>query len=82
MRVMQRKGLCELSRYGEDPQCLQRPGYVTYVQSVRDKKIFEDIDLVCGGHRLLILDRKRALYRQYGLAVPFMWCRKIKEEEK
>lgn len=79
MKVMQRQGLCEISRYGEDPQCLQRPGYVTCVQSAHTKKIHEGIDFVCAGHRLLILERKRALYRQYGLAVPFMWCRKIKE---
>lgn len=75
-RIMQRRGLCELSRYGEDPQCLHRPIYVTCVQSAHDGKIIEDIDDVCDAHRLLILERKRALYRQYGLAVPFMWTKR------
>lgn len=77
MRVMQRRGLCEISRYGDDPQCLQRPEFVTCVQ--RDGRVIRGVDFVCHTHRLLILERKRALCSQYRIRLPFMWVTKIKE---
>lgn len=77
MKVMQRKGLCELSRYGQDEQCLQRPGYVVCLRSRRDGDVI-NVDLVCPGHREQIMERKRALYVKHGCRVPLMWTTKIK----
>lgn len=78
MKVMQRKGLCQLSRYGQDGQCLQRPAYVIYVRSRRDASVIES-DAVCSGHREKIMEYKRSLYVRHGCRVPLMWATKIKE---
>lgn len=77
--IFQRQGLCEVSRYGKDPQCLSRPVYVTCVRSAHSGEVHEDIDLVCRRHTARILRRKRELYQQYGLVVPLVW---VKERGK
>lgn len=78
MKVMQRKGLCQLSRYGRDEQCLQRPEYVICVRSRRDASVI-GVDLVCPGHRDPVMEYKRALYVRHGCRIPLMWATKIKE---
>jgi hypothetical protein len=78
MRVMQRRGLCQLSRYGRDPQCLQRPEYMIFVRSRRDASVI-GVDVVCHGHREMIMEYRRALYARHGCRIPLMWAAKIKK---
>lgn len=74
----QRRGLCEISRYGLDPQCRRLPSFTTSVRSRHDGTVTTGIDAVCGGHKGRIVEVKKALYVQYGLAVPDVWLEPIK----
>lgn len=67
---------CEVGTYGQDPDCVRQGLYRTFVRSRHDGTVTK-VDHVCHDHRNRILDIKRNLYLEFGLAVPDMWTERI-----
>lgn len=69
---------CEIGIYENQDPCGYVARYTVYVRSRHDNAVTA-VDLVCGGHRKVIIQVKQAQYVRLGLLVPDMWTKRIGE---